>query len=224
MCCFAVISKNCKVESFSAQGGSAAEHAGVALGSRILSVNGTPVADKASIAAVLSAMSQGCTVDFEMEVTLPEPPSRPGSKAKPRPPPGSRPAPTHEGIPPSGPAGLPPTCWIGPLSCALATVPGLVRLELGENSLCCNGVQALVGLALAPGTCPSGLRHVGLSRAGVGEIGLRAIAALLSDSASSICTVDLGGNTMMGSLSAGIGFGREGRGPLFQFEQLLLRR
>lgn len=195
----------------------------MALGSRIVSINGTPVPDKTTVAALLSPIPQGASVNFEMEVTLPEPPFRPGSKSRKPPPPGSRPPPTHEGIPPV-PGDLSAKCWAGPLSCALIATPQLVRLDLCENHLRCEGVQGLVGLALAPGKCPVGLRHVGLKRAEIGEIGLRAIATLLSYPSSSVCTVDLGGNTMVGSLSAGIGFGREGRGPLFQFEQLLLRR
>jgi hypothetical protein len=39
-----------------------------------------------------------------------------------------------------------------------------------------------------------------------------------------VCAVDVGGNVMTGSLVGGVGFGREGRGPAFFFEKLLLRR
>ena len=191
----------------------------MAIGSRILSVNGTATADKAAIASVLKGIAEGSTVSFDMEVILPEPPSRPGASKSQPPPRDSQLG--GSGIPEGDPAGS-LDVW-GPLTASLMESPQLVRLELGDNPLGCSGVQALVALALSSGR-HSGFRHLGLARTGLGEGGLKAINAMLSHASSTVCTVDLGGNNMGGSLSRGIGFGREGRGPRFQFEQLLLRR
>ena len=39
-----------------------------------------------------------------------------------------------------------------------------------------------------------------------------------------LCSVDIGGNHLTGSLVEGVRFGREGRGALYQFGELKLRR
>lgn len=212
-----VLSADCQVASFSGNGSSAAELAGVALGSRIVAVNGTPTPNKSAIASLLSPLALGAVAEFQLEMALPEPPSRPAA-AKPKPP---KP---HESVPPTAAAanGDPPQ-W-GSLSAALMGTPNLVRLDLGDNPLGCDGVKAILGLALADDKHHPALRHLGLTRTGIADAGLKAVAALLSKPGSTVCAVDVGGNVMTGSLVGGVGFGREGRGPAFFFEKLLLRR
>ena len=68
------------------------------------------------------------------------------------------------------------------------------------------------------------LRELGLRGCGVGGAGVRALGAALGAADCVVCSVDLAGNPLVGSLAGGLVFGSQGRGPLFRFDELLLRR
>ena len=205
-----------------------AKQGGVVVGSRIVKVNGTDTVDKASIAAALQATVSGAPVVFSLEVEAPAV----AETAKPKPPKPKPPGPS-EGVPPSGsqaavdPAIIAPAeaAW-GSLAASLRGVVQLRTLQLtGNVELEDNGVAALAALVLAPRLLPD-ITELGLAQCGLSEAGLRTVAMLMSlaNGPKSLCVVDLGGNRLSGSLAEGVGFGRGGRGALYQFDELKMRR
>ncbi len=205
-----------------------AKDGGVLLGSKIVSVNGTDTVDKASIAAALQAATNGGPVMFGLAMEAPA-----GAEtAKPKPPKPKPPGPA-EGVPPSGsntasdPTKIAPkeAAW-GPLAASLRGATSLRTLQLrGNTGLEDNGAAALAGLVLAPRLLPE-ITELGLGQCGLSEAGLRTVAMLMSlaNGPKSLCVVDLGGNRLSGSLVEGVGFGRGGRGALYQFDELKMRR
>ena len=80
-------------------------------------------------------------------------------------------------------------------------------------------------MVLAPRALPA-ITELSLAQCGLAEAGLRTVATLmaLANGPKSLCVVDLGANAFAGSLIEGVGFGREGRGALYQFDELKMRR
>ena len=200
------------VQAYSS-GESVASDAGVVVGSKIVSVNGTPTPDKKAIAAALpTGAPEGTAVNFGFQL--------PGAKPKPPKPEKPKPPKPSEGVPPGG-----EDVW-GGVAAALAGAGGLRSLNLSDNDLLADdGLAALAALVLAGDALPA-LAELGLARCGLGEGGLRTVAALMAapDDRQCLCSVDIGGNHLTGSLVEGVRFGREGRGALYQFGELKLRR
>lgn len=204
-----------------------AKEGGVLLGSKIVSVNGIDTVDKSSIAAALGTAVNGEPVVFGMETEA----TVAADTAKPKPPKPKPPTPS-EGVPP--PVGAPgdtkiiaPTeaTW-GPIAASLRGVSKLQVLQLrGNGDLEDGGVAALAALLLAPRLIPE-IRELGLAHCGLAEPGLRTVAMLMSlaNGPKSLCVVDLGENRVSGSLVEGVGFGGGGRGALYQFDELKMRR
>jgi hypothetical protein len=213
------------VESF-AEDEPCAKDGGIVLGAKIVSVNGIDTADKTAIAEALRSAPDGEPVVFGMQTQA----AAEAAKLKPPKPKPPRPS---EGVPPAatggaaGDATVAPTeaTW-GPVSASLLGAPKLRTLQLqGNEALEDSGAAALAALLLAPRALP-GIVELGLAQCGLAEAGLRTVATVmgLANGPKSLCVMDLGGNRLAGSLIQGVGFGREGRGALYQFDELKLRR
>eukprot|EP01052_Picozoa_sp_SAG31_P045850 SAG31_NODE_8539_length_1433_cov_1.520240_1_plen_230_part_00 len=111
---------------------------------------------------------------------------------------------------------------VGPLTAALLQLPALNRLFLSSNAEIGDQGSAVIATMLLP-KLPS-VTNIELRGCGIGERGLRLLASALAAPSCAICTIDLAGNPFVGTVAGGIAFGNSGRGPLFRFDELLLRR
>ena len=104
-----------------------------------------------------------------------------------------------------------------------AAAAALGRLVLNSNDEAGEQGAEVVGVLLLLRL--PGLACLEIRCRGINDAGLRALAAALSaPQCAHVRTVDLAGNPFAGSIAGAVVFGNNGRGPLFRFDELRIRR